>query len=600
MDAFTLPDLVTTQDLEELLGVKRAMISRLRKEDTRFPEPIAQSTPKRPLYRREDVLGWLVATGRAPEAALPVFAPAPGGGPITQRWSRVGAEFVKLPTGDGGYAEAHVTRYSTGEFSDPRVLSLVVPVGDPGISRLPGQHLSPAVIAALGYGGERGMRGAIAWIRPNNWRSYDHGDLFGAEVPDHPDVFEFGLRLKLLDAEVISQIIGHLLPYWEQGAISKTAAALWEPRPLNQHTPPVPASHTPPGLAVAAGLRRWCREVIDQITTGARPAPPEIVDELAQLGNTMWDTTLSHQFNWDKKTSIEVPPGWVLPIEPPQSTLTDPNPPLPKQPGEVDLFHALQWLIEQPDLPHDMARTATDYYGYPNSIDVLTLDCGEIPEHLRTAIERHLTPIPAHDNWLHEALTTALEHHQRQHLSNPGNRPQDPAAADGAGASLGWVTDTDPQSHPARSLPGHRAGDLLAYHVPRTLLEIGTPAVVHLFATTVGDRRRYGGILIDRTGAVSPIPLDPDPAAPRATAAQLAALALGITEPLHLGRQPKLREEPPQLTQLTAALATTDHLEIDWETLCGIVGPRPDGLDDRDLVTTLNDREHWNTPDLRD
>src|SRR3989442_10319519 len=117
MDVFTLPDLVTTQDLEELLGVKRAMISRLRKEDPRFPEPIAQSTPKRPLYPREDVLEWLVTTGRAPEAALPVFAPAPDGGPITQRWSRVSAEFVKLPTGDGGHAEAHVTRYRTREFA---------------------------------------------------------------------------------------------------------------------------------------------------------------------------------------------------------------------------------------------------------------------------------------------------------------------------------------------------------------------------------------------------------------------------------------------------------------------------------------------------
>ncbi len=154
-------------------------------------------------------------------------------------------------------------------------------------------------------------------------------------------------------------------------------------------------------------------------------------------------------------------------------------------------------------------------------------------------------------------------------------RYPDPTAADSAGASLGWVTDTDPQSHPARRLPGHRAGDLLAYHVPRTLFEIGTPAVVHLFVTTVGGRRRCGGILIDRTGAVSPIPLDPDAATPQATAAQLAALALGITEPLHLGRQPKLRNEPPQLTHLAAALATTDHLEIEWETLCGIVRPPP-------------------------
>ncbi|WP_170214352.1 hypothetical protein, partial [Nocardia cyriacigeorgica] len=71
------------------------------------------------------------------------------------------------------------------------------------------------------------------------------------------------------------------------------------------------------------------------------------------------------------------------------------------------------------------------------------------------------------------------------------------------------------------------------------------------------------------------------------------ALALGIAEPLHLGRQPKLRSYPPQLTQLTAALASTDHLDIDWETLTGLVGPRPDGIDDDDLVTALNARNPW-------
>lgn len=54
-----------------------------------------------------------------------------------------------------------------------------------------------------------------------------------------------------------------------------------------------------------------------------------------------------------------------------------------------------------------------------------------------------------------------------------------------------------------------------------------------------------------------------------------------------------MRTEPAQLTQLAAALRSTDHLEIARETLCEIVGPRPEGLDDRELVTTLNDLETW-------
>ncbi|MGW5383956.1 hypothetical protein [Nocardia sp. NPDC003963] len=589
MDAFALPDLVTTQDLETLLEVQRARISSMRKREAEFPEPIADSTPKKPLYLREDVLRWLVATGRAPEAALPAFDPPPAGAPITQRWFRQGWEFVKVPTRNGGFAELHAARYTTGEFTDPRTLTLVVPVGDIGGPGLPAEHLSPDVVSALGYGGRDGLRGAIAWIRPNDWIRYDHGDLFGAEVPED---FAWGVRMKLLDGAVVSELVGHLLPYWERGAVAKAAAALWEPRPLGEDTPPVSSSHTPPGLATAATLRRQCREVIDQIATGRREAPDDIADELAQLGNTMWDTTLS-QFNWGSEPSaITVLPGWVLPIEPPKPTRTDPHPPLPPQPGQIDLFHALEWLIEQPDLPHGMARTATDYYGYPTSIDVLTIDRAALPDQLRTAIDRNLTPIPVRANWLHEALTHALEHHQ--HLSTEENRLDGTApASDDVPTVLGWRTDTDPQSHPARALRGHRADDLLAYHVPRILFEIGTPATVHLFAATIGDKRRYGGILIDHAGAASPIPLNPDPANPEATAAELTALALGITEPLHLGRQPKLRTEPAPLTQLATALRSTDHLEIAWETLCEIVGPRPEGLDDRALVTTLNDLETW-------
>lgn len=595
MDVFALPDLVSTQDLEALLEVQRARVSRLRKSEVGFPEPVADSTPRRPLYLREDVLRWLVATDRAPVSALPVFDPPPSGKPLVQRWFRDSTKFVKLPVGNGEMAEAHIARYTTGEYADPRVLTLVVPVGDPGAPRIQPTHLAADAVSALGYGGRNGARGAITWIHPNYSGNQAPSLLFGAEVPNDPEAYEFGLRLKLLDAELVSHLVGHLLPYWEQGAVAKTAAALWEPRPLGQDPPRVPATHVPPGLATAAALRRQCREITDQITHGHREAPAVIVDELAQLGNTMWDTTLTGQFNWDSDLSSNtVPPGWVLPIEPAQHTLVDPNPPLPKQPGRVDLFHALEWLIDQPDLPHGMARTATTFYGYPTSIDVLTVDCADLPEHLRAAIDRHLTPIPTRDNWLHEALAEALEQH---HIANPvpTGSGSGPGTTSGH-AALGWQADTDPQSHPARILPGR---DVLAYHVPRTLFDIGAPAVVHLFATTVGDQRRYGGILIDRTGAVSPVPLNPDPTKPEATAAELAALALGITEPLHLGRQPKLRTEPPELTQLAAALASTDHLEIDWETLCNIVGPRPEGIDDRDLVTELNDLDTWQTPTNR-
>lgn len=590
MDVYRLPELVTSQELEQLLRIGRARLSRLRGEDSAFPDPVEHSSPRKPLYRRDEVLRWLVSTGRAPVAALPAFDAPPTGTPVEQRWRRRGTEFVRLPFEERS-VEVHVTRYEALEFADSRVVSICVPVGDPGAPAYSGHRLPPSVTAALGYGAN-GYRGAIAWIAPNHSPGYRVGDLFGADVPD---TLVEPVRMRLLDAALVSELLGHLLPYWERGAVSKSAAALWQPCPLGQIPVAVSATHTLPGLAVAAELRRQCRELIDQIDAGHRSAGPGIVDELAQLGNTMWDSTVKSRFHWAyARSPIRLPSGWVAPIEHPPITSADPAPPLPKQPGEVDLYHGLEWLVAQPDLPPAMARTATDFYGFPKSVGVLSVEPARLPPPLAAAIERHLTPVQGDQNWLRDALREELDT-RRDTSTAPGDGQFE--------VSLGWITDPDPDTHPAHARissgpSGFGDGDLLAYHVPRTVFPLRSePVAVHLFATTVGLQRRYGGVILDRAGVLSPIPLDPDvDPTTSSMAAQLAATVLGITEPLHLGRLPKLDSAPPQLETLTAALATTDHLEIDWATLAHIVGPRPDGMSDSDLIDTIDHSEDpWPT-----
>ncbi|WP_225731042.1 MULTISPECIES: hypothetical protein [unclassified Nocardia] len=555
MRPYTLPEIVEPKDLESLLNIGRSMLARLRTDDPEFPEPVpALSRPRRPRWWREQILRWLVKRGRAPEAALPAFEVIDPSGPVAQRWQRTDWRFADLPTARGT-TKVHVTRYLPLDDADPRVVSLCVPVDDPGYPALDGRNLTPALLATLGY--RDGQRGAVAWIQPHDWSQYDHGDLFGAELPDDPSL---SVRTELLDGAIVAQLLGHPLPYWERGAVSAADAAAWAPG----RAPAFDAS--PPGLRGARQLRLQCREVIDQIALGQRPAPAEIADELAQLGNTMWDTVLG-EFNWQYKPDPTPLAGWVMPINPPRTSLVESAPLLPHQPGHVDLYHALEWLIDQPDLPEGMAAAATGYYGYPNSIDVLTLDLTGLPVPLRAAIDRNLVPIEARPTWLHKALT--------------------PAPDEETGTPMGWKADPDRQAHPALT-----TGDLLRYHVPRAAFPLGTPAGVHLIAQGPADQRHLAGFLVDRLGELSPLPLNPAPHSAEATAAELAAIALGITEPLHLGHRPKLWNAPTVLIQLATGLASTDHLELDWAALRQIVGPRPDDTDDRALVHSINDRKH--------
>ncbi|MFF2088586.1 helix-turn-helix transcriptional regulator [Nocardia sp. NPDC058176] len=560
MNPYALPAILTSQNLEALLNIGRARLSRLRSDDPTFPNPVAVlSTPRKPRWLSRDIIRWMVIDGRLGEDALEPFAVIDDEGPIAQRWQLADAEFVTI-TGLRRPVELRTLRYTAINPEDPRKVALCVPVGDhpdlPAIS-----HWIPTeALTQLGYAE---ARGAVAWIVPTAPGGWHPGTVYGATV----DSAERELDMRLLRPNTLSQLLGHPLPFWQRGAVSKAAASIWVPVPHTEGpTPPVPAGPVP-ALAESKEFREQCAEVIAQISTGARDAPEGTVAQLAQLGNTMWDMRVG-EFDWAGHRRKDLDPGWTLPIIPPRESNDEPEPLLPVQPPSVDLFEGLEWLLDQEGLPDQMAQIGVGFYGYPQSVEVIDIDLTTLPARLRQLLENAFTPIEHRTSWLHTAL--------HRHIA--GTEPHQPPIP------AGWKADPEPHTHPALIV-----GDRRVYHVPRQTLSLGTPSTVHLVGTGPTDMRRYAAFLVDRTGAVVPIAINAR-STTESIAYVLAAVALGFDEPLHMSRYPKLSAAPDLLIRMTEAMESTDHLEIDWTTLLYAVGPRANGLDDRELAKLLNDR----------
>lgn len=581
MNVFDLPDAVTSHDLQALLNIGRAQLSRIRSGTSGFPSPDrSRSTIRRPIWAKADIVRWLVAAGHEPSAALPAFD-APPSGPTEQRWLFDRTEFVSIDFGDTA-VEVAAMRYRPLDTRDPRSLTIGIAVGErtgdhPLTLRL-GHYLDPAIAETLGYH-RHGRTGAVAFIVPST--RYGKPRVIGVNLPHdvHGAALDDGrtpFELLTLDDDTVAALIGHPLPRWFVGAVSKSAAAQWRPEPPES---PLPVNAgIPPALQAAHQLRIHCRVVRDEIESGQRSAPDPIPDELAQLGNTAWDSELQHVFGYAWDLAERTPRGWVEAVVRPPASDDETRPLLPAQPPATDLFHALEWLVSQEDLPDTMLRYPIGYFGYPDSIKIATVDLTALPEDLHRLLTRSaLVDRTFRPDWLHTALAEAAHTEE---------------AADLTGcATKGWAADTAPDTHPALV-----CGDLLHFHVPRTLLPIGTPIAVHLVAQSNTGDRTYTAFLVDRQGSISPVPLVPDSLS--TIADTLAAVVLGIDTPVHLGGTPKVLGGPVGLTRMAEAMRTTDHMMIDWSTLTEVVGPRPDVRDERELLRTVNEYHYvWGTPD---
>lgn len=572
MDPYDLPDFVTSQHMQAVLGVGRAQLSRVRSGSSGFPSPDpGLSTLRRPIWKRAAILHWLVATGRQPASVLPPLA-SPPDGPVTQRWQFDRIEFVPIDTSTNS-GELVAMRYRPLNSRDPRTLTICTPVGDGRDSGLHlGPYLRPEIAGALGYR-EHGLQGSIAVITPTGRGDYPR--IIGVDLPlditaaaDAQGLTPFEMRV--LHAPHVAALVGHPLPRWPEGAVSKEAAAQWRPEPADNPLPVNPG--VPPALAAAHQLRIQCRTLLAQIASGRRSAPDPIPAELAHLGNEAWDTELRHVFGYSDCGADSFCEGWVPAIVAPRLSSDESDPILPPQPPSTDLFHGLEWLVAQEDLPDDMARYPIGYFGYPDSIKVAAVDLAALPPALHCLRDGHaFVAITPRSNWLHTALAEAAHTGGRNECA--GCRTE------------GWAADPAPDSHPAL-----RCGDSLYFHVPRTLLPIGDPVTVHILGQGQDTGRTYTGFLVDGEGSVSPIPLVPGSLGKLADT--LAAIALGIDTPVHLGGTPKVFRGPEALTRMMEAMLTTDHLALDWTTLTAIVGPRPAATDEHEMLRIVGDYDY--------
>lgn len=554
------PDLLAPSDVRKILSLSPTGLANARRRDPGFPEPDPQhSRIRSPRWAKSDFIRWMVREGKAPVTVLPDLDPPAEGDPV--RWRYLRTEFVTIDTkvefsSPPSYREQFaLMRYArVGDTYGPRMLTVAFVIDEPDTSEsfnwaFLGSRLTAETAAALGYG-PHGYVGSIVWMAAEQGSREPY--LQGCEVPvsfDQPHV-----SMAYVNPRDLAGIVGHRLPWWWPGYASSAAAAMWVPEPADAPSPVF--AGVPPVAASRARIRQRLRGVVDEIVSGTRSAPPEVFDQLAGLGNTAWDQVV---LRYRERATYP----WVDATRRALSSEEEVDPILPPVPPGTDIFEGLAWLVAQPDIDIELSRWLTDFYGYPESIAVGAVHLAEIPPQLRMAIESSLRPIgdPA-ETWMRRAL-------------EPSSSSRD----------VGWVADANHRRRPVVA-----DGDRVRFHIPRTVPEGFLPDTVHLIAS--GERNRTVVVLgVDRRGLVLPLPV-----VQRGwdrIAQCIAAVALSIEEPVHLGNSPKLRGAPVELERLVTALETADHVEVAWSVIKELVGPRPDGMTDEDLQEATTGRRLW-------
>lgn len=197
-------------------------------------------------------------------------------GPTEQRWLFDRTEFVSIDFGDTA-VEVAAMRYRPLDTRDPRSLTIGIAVGErtgdhPLALRLC-HYLDPAIAETLGYH-RHGRTGAVAFIVPST--RYGKPRVIGVNLPHdvHGAALDDGrtpFELLTLDDDTVAALIGHPLPRWFVGAVSKSAAAQWRPEP-----PPSLRSGQrgdPAGVAGSAPAPNPLPRARDEIESGQRSAP---------------------------------------------------------------------------------------------------------------------------------------------------------------------------------------------------------------------------------------------------------------------------------------------------------------------------------------
>ncbi|WP_280507129.1 hypothetical protein [Nocardia flavorosea] len=428
-----------------------------------------------------------------------------------------------------------------------------IAVDDPNPHRVFNALLVRSEVAyALGYG--TGEAGTLAVILPD-----DDGrpQLRFARIPadfpaDHVIELE---RVPDEQIPVAAHLIGHALPAWTEKEITRNGIAAWEPQ---QWAPehwrdgePVPIElAVPRELTAAHTFRRHAHAQLEAIEAGTITTPRDVPASLRGLVYRAWEAPL---LNMRRRPNLIPGWSWLFRLPPAPDT---------NWPTE-EMDPALRWLATNPEASPIAAKIATRYFGYQASVAISVLDLTTLTPAARSALEKALFQVYPDMSWLTSTLETHLQlcdfTGEFQHFR--------------------WGEDPDPQSHPIL-----RAGDTIAFHIPRALFPISTPDYAEVTATTLLGSTYYCGFIVDIDGNLTPIPIRPD--SRESVGAALTAAVWAPTAHLAPGAQHIVGNTPLAVQRLTALLQAGEPLHLDWDELATTTGPGPGPHADwQDLLT---------------
>ena len=254
--------------------------------------------------------------------------------------------------------------------------SLLVPLNGDHWSKLaPGRSLSRAVYEACGYGGN--AAGTIIILDT----STDIG-LMTAEIPAN---LAAPVVLESVPSEVIARLLGHKLPVWPEGCATTELVAAWNPATQQ----PVPVAE-PPSKSVEFALARRVRRLVK--TLRAKNARDDLIKSFEDMDTDIRRVALGSFIGFGRSK-----PHLAPAIQVAQEA---------RDYHGVGFIPALEWLSTSEDAPEELARQATGYFGYVDSMGIAEVVA---PEQVTVdnAKSFGLSPVQEDSSWCWKALREA-------------------------------------------------------------------------------------------------------------------------------------------------------------------------------------------------
>lgn len=368
---------VDSATLRAMFGdIGRTRLHTLRQQGV-IPAPDGpNSTPVRPQWRTESILEALPPEQRRWTIFEGFDTPEAEG----QRWrfDQGSGDLLEIPVKDDEpparvwrWRYEHVSMWHDMSGDHPAgEASLLVPLDGAGWHMLaPYRQLAAAAYEACGYGTH--MAGTVLIM--------DTATSMGLMVAEIPRSVDAPIIVESVRSETVARLLGHALPMWPKGCATLETVAAWNPE--NQVPVPIeePPSHKE-WFALARRVRSFCK------TLRATDADKELIKSFEDMDLDLQRVALG---------SIRVDTGESATYI--TSAVKLPEPPHEGYHG-IGWIPAVEWLTTSDAAPEELARRATQHFGYISSMGVVK---ALAPENLtaENAIGLGLRPAEENSSW---------------------------------------------------------------------------------------------------------------------------------------------------------------------------------------------------------